>query len=121
MRSGKFFNSFSAQFIAITQGGNKGTCVNILDQFGFSYSFYRKSNSNQTWRCNQRKRFDCHVFIKTVDDDIVSQTNVHCHKPKKLHNGVFVNFWDDVVQRYFTKIAGPLRDSPVVLGTQSLE
>ena len=97
----KFFNSFSAQFIAITQGGNKGTCVSILDQNDFSYSFHKKTLQTQYWRCSKRKKFNCSAVIKANKDTILSQTNSHTHAPEDLKNAVSVHLYDDIVQHYF--------------------
>jgi len=75
--------------------------VKILDNFGFSYTFYRKSLTTQTWRCNKRTKFDCRVAIKTNYNQIVSQVNSHTHEPEELQNAVSVDFHHDVVQNYF--------------------
>jgi len=100
-----FFSDFQnkpikTEFIATFDEGKRRTCVKILDKLCFSYRFYRKSLTTQTWRCNKRTKFDCRVAIKTNNNQIVSQTNLHTHKPEELENAVPVDF-HDVVQSYF--------------------
>ena len=89
-----------AEFKAINKNGK--TCVIIMDEIGFSYSFPKKGKENKTCRCSKIITTKCSAQIIIHDGWIISHKNSHNHEPpEKLRKAVPVKLEDQVVQKYF--------------------
>jgi len=91
-----------AEFRAINKNGK--TCVIIVDEIGFSYSFPKKGKENKTLpcRCSKKIMTKCSAQIIVNEGWITSHKNSHNHEPpEELHKAVPVKLEDQVVQKYF--------------------
>ena len=89
-----------ADFRAINKNGK--TCVIIVDNIGFTYSFHNRGKSNQTCRCTKRLMKKCSAQIIIQEGWIISFKNGHNHDPpEELHRAVPVKLEDEIVQKYF--------------------
>ena len=92
--------SIQAEFRAINKNGK--TCVIIVDNIGFSYSFHNRGKANQTCRCTKRLMKKCSAQIIIQEGWIISHRNSHNHDPPEdLYKTVPVKLEYEIVQKYF--------------------